>query len=518
MATTPERCGTFSVTSGCLCFGELHNILLGSSAPVQRFSNPRPHCAGTVKVHRIDFNVPAQQGRWDVFRLVNIDTGLVTGWFLSHSDVDSSLEIARILRVSGSPYEPDCGSNENDERTSAEGVFVINRYDWGCYDDRCRDMVDEPHREATGESAATVDAEDEGVDFAPSESIGIVDYAHAKDQVMTWGAQSPNRRDVSDGAVWMEIPHAEYKFGRWGFNNERTAAHSFVFFSSSTDFTRTTFAGQVRPLRKPETHEERFERRIAEGFDFSGLELLQRMSAAPDDPSVMSFELSPPLEYACLGPYRPREYVLRVQELDALRINPFRPNFSPELVDALESQGVSISNGLDRDWHALVFVEPWKARVCGLINQLVLSYLERFVLPRVPLSTPSMTANALFPGGTNPTPGKLLDLYCHCCFSQPHTGTIPNLDSLSVTGGIKRFLECRARSQPVAVEEDSITGIYRVITFLISEVLELASGVAVESHRYGIVPADIRISIYNDPELFNVFQYSTVFWKGGEED
>ncbi len=37
-------------------------------------------------------------------------------------------------------------------------------------------------------------------------------------------------------------------------------------------------AGMQQPLRKYETHEERFQRRLQEGFDFRGMETLKMMA------------------------------------------------------------------------------------------------------------------------------------------------------------------------------------------------------------------------------------------------
>ncbi|KAE8392545.1 hypothetical protein BDV23DRAFT_192507 [Aspergillus alliaceus] len=510
METTPQATATFVVESGCICFGELHNVWSGSSVPIQVFPSIRPECVGTVVAHHLEFNVPAHNGRWNAFHLVDIDTGIVSGWFLCHSDVDVGPEIQRILRVSGSPYEPDCGSTRNDGKTHAEGILVVNRYDWGYYDARCRDEIDKQSGEGTGEEPTELDPEDEGVDVELSESVGVVDYAHAKSQVAAWKRQSSDRRNPCVTGVWMEIPMAEHKFGRFGFNLERTAAHSFLFFSTRTDFTRTSLAGQSHPLRKPETNEERFERRLREGFDFSGLQLIQRLSAPPGE-GFISFSPPAPPESTCLGPYSKGDHVLRGQELDSLRLRPFRPHFPPELIADLRTQGITINTSPIQRRNIAVFVDPEKDRVFDLINELILSYLERSVLPALHWRTPSMIADALF---GKPAKGKLLDVYCHCCLTQSATEPIPDFEVDYMCGKIKTFLNSRAVCQPSAIEEESIRGICRVIAYLVSEILELSCNAAIDSYRYGIVPLDIRISVYNDPELYNLLQYSTVLWKG----
>ena len=121
MVVSREVYASFSVTSGCLCFGALHNIWDGSLASVQGLPVVRPGASGTVKAHHLEFNVPAQNGIWNAFHFVNVNTKTVCGWFISHSDVDPDQEIDKILRVSGSPYEADSGSGKNNDKTRAEG-------------------------------------------------------------------------------------------------------------------------------------------------------------------------------------------------------------------------------------------------------------------------------------------------------------------------------------------------------------------------------------------------------------
>ncbi|OGM43984.1 hypothetical protein ABOM_008017 [Aspergillus bombycis] len=502
MTTTPQSYATFSIESGCLCFGELHNIWLGSSVPIQRFPSTQPDWSGTVKVHHLKFNIPAQNGRWKAFQLVDIETKIVSGWFLSHSNVDPSEEIGRILRVSGSPYEPDSGNTLNDDKTSAAGVLTINRYDWGYHDARRRDEIND--------QLDGPDLEHKRADVEPSESVGVVDYTQAKNQVAAWRAQSPDRRRGCAAGVWMRIPVAEYKFGRFGFNRDR-AAHSFLFFSGGTDFTQTSFAGHSHPLRKPETHVDRFERQLREGFDFSGLQLLHMHSAPPDDADMISLCPPPPPESACLGPYPLGEHVFRAQELEALRLHPFMPHVPPDIAT---SGGVPLETSSQQNQNLAVLVDPWKGHVVDLVNELILSYLERVVLPSLSFRTPSRIADALF---GKPTAGKLLNVYGHCCLTQAHTAPVPTFDADYVSRKIQHFLESRVAGQPVIIEAESLGGISRLLTYLISEVLEVSSNAAICSQRYGIVPADVRISVYGDQELYDVFQYSTVLWNGREE-
>ncbi|EXM26134.1 hypothetical protein FOTG_07155 [Fusarium oxysporum f. sp. vasinfectum 25433] len=61
MANSPIIQSTLSVVSGQLCFGSLHNIWFGSSAPSQGLPVAPPQPSGTVKAHSINYNVAAQK-------------------------------------------------------------------------------------------------------------------------------------------------------------------------------------------------------------------------------------------------------------------------------------------------------------------------------------------------------------------------------------------------------------------------------------------------------------------------
>ncbi|KAH7127819.1 hypothetical protein B0J13DRAFT_564576 [Dactylonectria estremocensis] len=239
MATTPIIHTSFSVTSGHLCFGDLENIWHGASTePVHGFPTFSPLQGGTVMQFDFKYNVPAENGTWNAIQLVDVASQNVRGWLVTHEDVDPAPEIDKILRVSGSPYERDSGSSMNNEDTKAEGVLVINRYDWGYY----------THDRIQVDGIETFD------DYDPymSESVGLVDCQHAKDQVTQWKDQHPCKRGSSVGALWLRIPDGEYKFGRFGYNDTRTAARSFLFFTTNTEFCRTALSGFSQSLRRNE--------------------------------------------------------------------------------------------------------------------------------------------------------------------------------------------------------------------------------------------------------------------------
>lgn len=147
-------------------------------------------------------------------------------------------------------------------------------------------------------------------------------------------------------------------FGRFGFSQHATAC-SFLFFLMHTDFTHTTFVGCQQALRRAETPEERFHRRLREGFDFSGLEAIRDW---PSQPPVAE----------CFGPYDQSEHIFRDKGLTLL--------------------GLSYPTG--------DLVGPWGKCVSDLLNEMVLSYLERTVLPQIANQTVAAVAGFLFPNHT----------------------------------------------------------------------------------------------------------------------
>jgi hypothetical protein len=490
MVASPSVYSTISVTSGRLCFGELHNIWNGASTPVQLEGcpAPRPQLSGTVKLQPIEYNIAARNGIWNVFRLIDLSTKEVAAWFLAHSDVDPEKEVDKILRVSGSPYEADSGSSFNDDKTAAEGVFVINRYDWGYYDKRSWDEV-----------VAVEEFVEEQF-----EAAGLVDLTAAKSAVDGWKDQrsSERQRQWPEGGAWLHIPRGEYKFGRFGFDDDCAAARSFLFFTTNTCFTRTVFEGLERTLRKEVTPEERFERRLREGFDFSGLETLRELSREPGDGVL------PPSPADCLGPYHRSDHVLRPQEINAIRV--YRNAEELKL----------IVHG--RDWTFVrlgteigEFIDPWAEPLYDVVNEMVLSYLQRTAIPHMGNRGVSAAAELLFPRhAPEGEEDRQLDVWCHRHFRQPDALPIPGFDSAYVGSRIASFLS-RFADSPVVFEEECVAGITRAVAYMLTEVLERANHRSREyRERTKIMPSDVRLAVYGSPQLRDRFQFSRVFWEG----
>ncbi|KAL8764754.1 MAG: hypothetical protein Q9209_007897, partial [Squamulea sp. 1 TL-2023] len=353
--------------------------------------------------HKLDHNVSAQNGTWNAFRLIDTTESRLAGWFVAHESVDVLQEIDKILRVSGSPYEDDSGSQYNDEKTMKEGVLVINRYDWGLYDKRALDVVGEDELDPST--------------FALRIGAGLVDYAEAKVEVMFWKDVPEDDRDEEQRphGLWLDVPQNEYSFGRFGFDDKQSAARSFLFFGTHTVFTQTVIAGMQQPLRKYETHEERFQRRLQEGFDFRGLETLKMMA-------VPSWLGSSPADGDLLGPYTNDERLFQEAEFAAL---------------------------LRRNAKNLDFVDPWRNRVESLLNELLMSYLERYVLPLdTSFTTIISAAQALIrQRAPQQNESQTLDLYLFQYLTQPHRDPIPNWDAAAVAARVRAFLFSRSGEQ-----------------------------------------------------------------------
>ncbi|KAI4252828.1 MAG: hypothetical protein L6R42_007823 [Xanthoria sp. 1 TBL-2021] len=470
----PRVHARFTVHSGHLCYGELHNIWQGALAePSWGLTAVQPRVAGTVMTHKLDHNVSALNGTWNAFRLIDTTESRLAGWFVAHESVDVLQETDKILHVSGSPNEEDSGSQYNDEKTIKEGVLVINRYDWGLYDKRALDVVGED--------------EFDPYTFAPRIGAGLVDYAEAKAEVMFWKnvPEDDRAEEQRPHGLWLDIPQNEYSFGRFGFDDKQGAARSFLFFGIQTVFTQTFIAGMQQPLRKYETHEERFQRRLQEGFDFRGMETLKLMA-------VPSWLGSSPADGDLLGPHTNDERLFQEADFAAL---------------------------LRRNAENLDFVDPWRDRVEFLLNELLISYLERYILPLDrSFATILSTAQALTrQRAPQQNKSRTLDFYLFQYLTQPHEDPIPNWDAAAVAARVREFLFSRSGEQLGLFSNDEyIAGLCRCLAWLIREVLELASNAAKDIYRSNIMPADVRIAVCNDAQLFSIFKYSRVYWDGSE--
>jgi hypothetical protein len=474
MTTKPQVYSQFTVTSGCLCYGDLHNIWHGASSPICKFPTTidRP-AGGTVTAQILEHNIIAKNGTWNAFQLVDKATDRLCAWFASHSDVDPEVEIDKILRVSGSPYEHDSGSRFNDEKTAAEAVLVINRYDWGYYDNR-------------GKVEIGVDDEADIENFSSStqvfgEGAGLVDLKIAKTEVLRWKEKNPHERHNSPSGVWMFIPDGEYMFGRFGLDKARTAARSFIFFTTHTYFTRTHFVGLDHTLRLEETDDERFQRYLREGRNFDGLDRLEQHLKWSNWSSHL------PAESEYLGPYDSHEHLLKITDIDAIR-------------GQIKSV-VKVSE----------FAEPWKEMCLTCLNEMTMSYLEHFIAPASSCDTVVTAATSLYPGRSNT---KSVDRYMYSFMTEPYSNPIQGHDNRAMGSKVKSFLIPRCEDSSLVTDDKFIAGICACVAYLLSEVLELTNDHSRTNGRSATVPEDIRMTVFFNDELRSLFKYSRVFWKG----
>lgn len=461
----------------------------GISMPIQPFPDAvDQHTGGTVKSQILHYNIAAQNGTWLAHQLVD-NTGekeLVVGWFVCHSTVDPETEVDKILRVSGSPYECDSGSQFHNEQTVAEGILPINRYDWGYYDDRCKNEV--PDLE---------ELQDQSYDRnAWHEYLGLADYAHARDYIEQWKHALPYQRESYPHGIWMGI-HLEYMFGRFGFNDEHTAARSFLWFTTNTDFTRTAFAGTQRTLRIYESPIDRFERQLSEGYNFEGIDMIQKMVQW----SPTRNDLQPP-PAELFGPYDVDKYILSAADFNDIRSSILRERRSP-------TTGV------------VGFAPQWKAACIEVLNEAVLSFLEKFVVPVCSAhNTITAAANVLFPD-REPVKQAVSCVKLDLCLYKCLIGLSPcpeQVDKVAVGRKIREFLVLilgDGKHGSLIGNDSFVEGLVACVAFLMGETLELADNHRWDSSQNALVPRNIRAVTFYPDEIFKLVRYSRVYWHGG---
>ena len=511
MAHSALAHATFTVSSGAVCFGLLIDILKGAEAAIQEPPSPRPHAGGTVIYHPLEHNVTARNGIWNAYTLVDVNTSRVEGWFAASADIDPVEEVTKILRVSGSPYEHDSGSSRNNDKTRAERVLVINRYDWGM----------------DYESDKISDEEPEGNEdmMANGNTIGLVDYAYATDYVHRWARQKPSQRGASPEGTWMYIPNAEYMFGRFGFDDDYTEARSFLFFTQRTDFFKTKMSGLSQPLRKHQKVIDWLRRLMREGNDLSGIDRIRSLYELPP-PELRTSGIydspQPPPDSERLGPYDVSEHIFSEQDLEPLF--QYRPGLDNESSQPLPPGNDPLVHQpvLSRFQRIkpAVLIDPWKGQVSDLMNELILSFLEHFVLPHRSLSTPALAGPAIFPTRRY---DKDIDTLLISIFDGTRPYHIKGFDVSPASARVKEFLARRAGDTSVALNQDCLEGLTRVAAYLVTEMIELSDNMAVDSQVPAmevrgaedtyILPSYVRIVIYYD-DLLDKFRYSASYWTG----
>lgn len=157
------------------------------------------------------------------------------------------------------------------------------------------------------------------------------------------------------------------------------------------------------------------------------------------------------------------------------------------------------------------FVAPWAEKVFDLINEIILSWLENFIVARLPDAgavsvtamlasststeqlhqTISLLADAIFTGE------EALNEYLKPLFLMPNQRMPENLDSDHVATMIKVFLTSRIIKRGnegnfIAFSDNEfMAGLVRVTCYLAMEILDLATQPAINYSRDAIMPVDV---------------------------
>ena len=267
------------------------------------------------------------------------------------------------------------------------------------------------------------------------------------------------------------------------------------------------FKGLENTLRKEETPEERFQRGLQKGSDFSGLEALREIASMPEF-DVRLWHPPPPPQADCLGPYDPSDHVLRAQDTNAIRLH----RNADELKLIPRNRHDMTSWRMDAPIRE--FVESWAEPLYDLVNEMVLSYLQRTVIPHMGNRGVFAAAELLFPHHTQEGEEWQLDVWCYRHFTDPDALPIPNFDSTYVRHRIASFLS-RFGDASVVFADECVAGITRAVAYMLTEVLEMANRHSHENERSKVIPSDVRMVVYlHVAQLRDRFRFSRVSWEG----
>ncbi|KAL2784073.1 hypothetical protein BJX66DRAFT_317353 [Aspergillus keveii] len=296
---------TFTTASGALCFGTLQNIWSGASKPLSK-EIPQDE-------RKTTFSLPAKKGTWNVFRLLDAEGHIPCVWFACHISVDAEVEVDRIIRAAGSTRD------EDKVKGKEGGILVFDPFDWGGYGL----SAGEARRAAREINEVVTDPVDK------SAAVGLSDWAQAKSAIKAWSRKIPADRESTASAVWMYIPSAHNRFGRFGLDDARTAVQSFLFCTwDANKFTRTFFPGCETTLRRHENEKraELHDRYIREGVDhFLGIDWLNqqdKVKPARNEPVTKKRKTSRKSDstLVLLGPYDQSEHILSQEDIRVLRV------------------------------------------------------------------------------------------------------------------------------------------------------------------------------------------------------
>lgn len=491
MSTQPTSFSSFNITSGRLAFGGLHNLWQTSQSPHSRKETEHAEYKEFGR-----YSVPARLGSWNAYQLQWLKTSIPGAWFACHIDQDPNTSLRKILRVAGSPYQRDPGQQSNNDETRAEGVYLINRYDWCYYDETCQSDI----------IAMSGDYDAKAMFY--DDCIGLIDQEHTETQVKIWACQDPRQRQPSPNGVWMHTPGSEYNFGRILFDNNFNEARAFLLFHTTTEFEQINFPGMQEPIIKHEPDEEWFLRIVSEGRDLSGIQKIHDFyKPLPNGLDHMAKStITPPPEDERLGPFDPKHYILDTHDLQALLIHSARPRKIPaeNSIDEFYTQPAMYPPRIP---------EQWRTHVLELLNELVLTYLYTHALTfrscksideieKITFDRKAVTGN---PHSDN------LESHLLAYFCEPRALQVRDLNLGALGVRIRAFLEAFAGDEPVALDDECMLGFARAVAKLVIDLLRNAPGLPGVGH---IVPEGIRLTVYFDDALLGAVCRSSFFWSG----
>lgn len=469
MTTTITPDSNFEISSGAVAFGCRQEVLTGSQHEMQAPSCPDFGTggtgSGTVLTHACWYNLRALSGRWNVCYLVETTGSGAqrrTAAFCAHESVEDPHEEAqRIVAVANAPWEKDNGTNKNTSKTWEGRVIVINRYDWmeGYYEEQ-EDNIEwgEEDLVAGGDQC---------------NSRWLADYQHVKDNPQdfnSWCTSGKGTRLVILG---------EYIYGRWGLVPDRSAVHSFLFFTGDTQLAKTTFQGDNQHPRRPPvyvplTPEQRHAKSLVDG-SYLGLEWLKTEMGRTEFPG----------QDHLVGPFGV-DHLTAVEAIETLlcEVQPHVPRLEPQLLPEI----LTLLN------ESLAFWVYCLGRLAQDATTREDFMKEAF-------------ANS-FEYNCNNLHSTLRRAIEESQNANDDTTTSTTRTAVS-TDALYRVVSSDSKLWQFLSPQQVASGIH----CLLKEILELAGNCAQDNERTVVVPLDIRSSIVYDQELCDECLHSSkVFW------
>lgn len=165
-----------------------------------------------------------------------------------------------------------------------------------------------------------------------------------------------------------------------------------------------------------------------------------------------------------------------------------------------------------------------------LLNELALAFLERFVLPHASGATFPALGYTIFPDTMEADLSEVANLDKHLLHSFIQGATFRErrldkvIDYRPAGVRIRQFLALRGPNEsPEDLDEGCTEGLFNVLFFILTEVIELAHTRAIDAQgelrlrpdeACYFLPRYFRGAILTDSALFSRLRYSRFFWTG----